>query len=231
MGIFSRFFLKTNEKFDMPLLEEKEGKAHSLLLGMPLLVYRGKVPFLSGELRSISRNELVIEPKPKQNPFPICDVGTEIIIRGFDGKTPFFYKGTVEESSKGYCVITDLGHAPQGAVRQDFRLQLQAPVILYNHCGFKLSDSCQLINISVGGACFKGWNKQIALQPRPGDSVRIRVQFAPNILPVTLTGVILREERLFKTIRYAIQFEDLDPLLKDKLTRTIFAIDAERRQR
>jgi len=238
MGFLSSLFSGRAKNDEVDELEEEEsgieerGKAGEkasdelpkFTEGMPLDVTleNGK-PLLTGKVAEYKNGALSIDRKPGQFAFNTCDIGTVVYIRGYgsNGTLPFDIKGTVELSQRIVLKVKDLVSVPYDEHRSNFRLVIDAPVMLFYEEDekFQSPEHCKLVNISTGGACVE--SECIHTE---GEILRMKVQLE-DYVPMTFLGEIIRvDEPKPGLFRYGFLFAQLGERETTSLTRMLFNI-------
>ena len=161
MGFFSHLLGRDYDYEDDGELEEGSGSLPELHSGMSLTVETPEgQELLVGRLTGYAAGDtsLTLERLPGGLSFKTRDMGTSVMIRGFDEQmNQFILKGTVQESTRLVCRVKDLKVRPISEHRQNFRLHVNGPAVLYYPTDETRSDpeECLLVDISRGGACIE----------------------------------------------------------------------------
>lgn len=135
MGFFSHLLGRDYDYEDDGELEEGSGSLPELHSGMSLTVETPEgQELLVGRLTGYAAGDtsLTLERLPGGLSFKTRDMGTSVMIRGFDEQmNQFILKGTVQESTRLVCRVKDLKVRPISEHRQNFRLHVNGPAVLY----------------------------------------------------------------------------------------------------
>lgn len=233
MGFFSKIFGRSDDDYEEYEDESSGGVERTLELhnGMPLEVETPEgVPLFGGRVSGYTEGDttLTLERQPGGLSLKIRELGTGVLLRGFDeNMTQFVLKGTVQESTRLVCRLKDVKIRPVAEQRHDFRLHMNAPAILYNMADETRNnpEQCVLVDISVGGACLES-------EFLHGEDEVLRLKFKlENYAPMEYMGEIIRVvEYQPGKFRYGFLFAQLsEPELTD-LTRTLYNIQVGNRQ-
>ena len=125
--------------------------------GMPVEVMKDFDTILFfGKLIADAADKLTIGQIPEEKVFPICQIGSTVLIRGYDTKiNPVLLLGRVESSSWRQCVMRDLERIPFESERKCVRYPMTPPASVCLLDGTELGrpQPCQMLNISMSGAC------------------------------------------------------------------------------
>ncbi len=201
-----------------------------MYLGMTLSIfYEDGKTLLTGILTDFSNVSMVIERKPGQLSFDICDAGTPVLVRGFSrGFTvPFELNATVESSSRIRYRLRNLKSVPFNEQRTNYRLSINSPVRLFyeDDTNYQNPEPCKLVNLSATGACIEsefihGENEVLWLKMQIED-----------YMPMTLLGQVVRvEEPSHGVFHYGFLFAQLDQQQSAALSRMIFNIQTDFRK-
>lgn len=109
-----------------------------------------------GKLTADTSEKLTVEHIPEERAFPTCRIGSTVLVRGYDAHmNPVLLLGKVASSSSVQCVMRDLKRVPFETQRKCVRYPMTPPASVCILDGAELSrpQPCQMLNISMGGAC------------------------------------------------------------------------------
>lgn len=149
-------------------------------------------------------------------------MGTSVMIRGFDEQmNQFILKGTVQESTRLVCRVKDLKVRPISEHRQNFRLHVNGPAVLYYPTDETRSnpEECLLVDISSGGACIES-----EFLHAEDEVLRLWVKLR-DYVPMEFMGEIIRVvEYQPGKFRYGFLFAQLKESELTELTRTLYNV-------
>lgn len=199
--------------------------AASLNRGMPVEVMTDfDTVLLFGRLTEASPAHLKIERMLDDVCFPVLNEGRTVLVRGYDERmAPFILRAVVAGSSGFGCTLEYLERIDYKTERKLVRYPLCPPgaVHVLDDSLPERSRLCQLLNISVGGACVVSEQPYVS-----GQSLRIRIGPAEDsaAYPCQIVRVTPRRGGFFE---YGLWFVHLDRELRRNLTRDIQAIQEE----
>ena len=165
---------------------------------------------------------LTLERLPGGLSFKTRDMGTSVMIRGFDEQmNQFILKGTVQESTRLVCRVKDLKVRPISEHRQNFRLHVNGPAVLYYPTDETRSnpEECLLVDISSGGACIES-----EFLHAEDEVLRLWVKLR-DYVPMEFMGEIIRVvEYQPGKFRYGFLFAQLKESELTELTRTLYNV-------
>lgn len=230
MGLFSSLFGRADDEED-EAVEEAVGTFPDIFRGMTLTVetadgqqiFSGQVSEFDGVGRTLS-----LERLPGGLSFKMREIGSMVMIRGIDESLMQFYlKGTVEESSRTAFRVKDLKMREVPKNRQNFRLEISAPVTMHCRMGedqYGPPEECTLVDISVGGACVES-----EYLHAEDDVVRLKIKLM-DYAPMDFIGEIIRVTEVKPgKFRYGLLFAQLKEKELGELTRTLYNIQAGNR--
>ena len=187
--------------------------------GMKLdIVQEDGKQLLTGQIVSADfPNQMVIDRLPGGLSFNTCPPGTVVSIHGYTRLTiPFHLKGTIQESTRIICKLTDLQLQTYAEGRQTFRMPVSAPMSLYYQHDKYLEnpEPCTLIDISTGGACIE--SEYIHAE---GEVLRMKAQIE-DYAPMTFLG----------DFRYGFLFAKLKEEEITSLNRTLYNLQVGNRE-
>lgn len=125
--------------------------------GMPVEVMKDfDTVLLFGKLTADTSEKLTIEQIPEEASFPICRIGSTVLVRGYDTQTnPVLLLGKVASSTRTQCVVRGWKRVPFETKRKCVRYPMTPPASVCILDGTELGQPqpCQMLNISMGGAC------------------------------------------------------------------------------
>lgn len=240
MGFLSNLFgfVKDNpddEDEDLEELEDDEDEDESssifrnLFIGIPLnVVTKDNQLALSGKLTSQAGGTLTLERLPGSLAFEILPVGEPVFIRGFTTRMEQFnLTGTVQESSRVVCRLTDIQVSDVENQRMSFRTPVQdTPAWLYRredeHC--RRAEECMLVDVSTGGCCIES-----EYVHEENEVLRIKIKLE-DYQPMLFLGQIIRASEYGGKYRYGILFAQLREDELTSLTRTLYNIQVGNRR-
>lgn len=227
MGFFSSLFGRSDD-YDEEELNEETGELPKLHSGMTLDVETPDgEPVLTGRLTEFGPSSLTLERLPGGLSLSVREMGTSVVVRGLDeGMTPFYLRGTVQESTRLVCRLKDVKVKPIPEHRQDFRLRMRVPVTMCypKDTGFTHPEECALVDISSGGACIESEYLHAV-----DEVLRLRVKLE-DYAPMEFVGEIIRvEEYQPGKFRYGFLFAQLKEKELTELTRTLYNLQAGNR--
>lgn len=229
MGFFSSLFGRSDD--DGEYEEEELGALPDIYRGMTLIVETTDgQQVLSGQVAEFDGGgrELTLERLPGGLSFKTRELGSSVMIRGIDESLIQFYlKGTVAESTRMAFRVKDVQVREVPKNRQNFRLELSAPVTMYGQVGEELygpPEECTLVDISIGGACVE--SEYVHAED---DVLRIKIKLL-DYSPMEFIGEVIRvSEPKPGRFRYGILFAQLKEKELAELTRTLYNIQAGNR--
>lgn len=177
-------------------------------------------PLLSGKIKSLTSDTLVLERLPGGLAFPTCSLDAAVTATGLDRKMiPVRLRAAVQESTRTVFKLKNLQVETHVESRESFRLPINAPVSLYHKDDDKLKnpEECSLLDISAGGACVQ--SEYVHMED---EVLRIRIQLE-EYSPLTFLGQIVRcEDAGQGKFRYGILFAQLTEAESTNLNRILF---------
>lgn len=177
---------------------------------------------LTGRLTGYAGGDrtLTLERLPGALSFKTRELGTTVLVRGFDEQmNQFMLKGVVQESTRLVCRVKDLKLRPQPENRQNFRLHVNGPAALYYPTDETRSnpEECTLVDISTGGACIES-----EFLHAEDEVLRLRMKLR-DYAPMEFVGEIIRVvEYQPGKFRYGFLFAQLKESELTELTRTLY---------
>lgn len=234
MGFFANLLGRSDEDYDYGVEDsgnEVSSAFPDLHNGMTLDVETPEgAEFLKGRLTGYADGDtsVTLERLPGALSFKTREVGTSVLIRGFDEKmNQFILKGTIQESTRLVCRIKDLKVKPISEHRKDFRLQMNAPAALFYPADTTRDnpEECTLVDISTGGACLES-----EYLHAEDEVLRLRVKLS-DYAPMEFVGEIIRVVEFQPgQFRYGFLFAQLKETEMTELTRTLYNIQVGNRQ-
>lgn len=209
---------------------EKQPENIDFFPGMKLdLVQENGQQLLTGQIVTADfPQQMVIDRLPGGLSFNTCPAGTVVNVHGYTRLTiPFHLKGTVQESTRIICKLTDLKLQTYAEGRQTFRMPVSAPMSLfYQHDKYMENpEACTLVDISTGGACIE--SEYIHAE---GEVLRMKAQIE-DYAPMTFLGEIIRvEETSPGVFRYGFLFAKLKEEEITSLNRTLYNLQVGNRE-
>lgn len=210
--------------------EEGSGVLPDLHNGMSLTVETPEgVELLTGRLTGYAEGDssLTLERLPGALSFKTREMGTSVLIRGFDEQMiQFVLKGTVQESTRLVCRVKDVKVRPIPEHRQNFRLHVNGPAALYYPTDETRSnpEECVLVDISSGGACIES-----EFLHAEDEVLRLWVKLR-DYVPMEFLGEIIRVvEYQPGKFRYGFLFAQLKESELTELTRTLYNLQVGNR--
>ena len=227
MGFFSSL-LGRSDDYDEEELNEETGELPKLHRGMTLDVETADgEQILTGRLAEFAPGTLTLERLPGGLSLSVREMGTSVVVRGLDeGMTPFYLKGTVQESTRVMCTLKDVKVKPIPEHRHDFRLRMSIPAAMYNPKDTASSnpEECVLVDISTGGACIESEYLHAV-----DEVLRLKVKLE-EYAPMEFLGEIIRVvEYQPGKFRYGFLFAQLREKELTELTRTLYNLQAGNR--
>lgn len=223
MGFFSNLLGRNYEYEDEDEQEEESGSFPGLHNGMSLTVESSEGDeLLTGRLTGYAEGDrtLTLERLPGGLSFKTRDPGSSVLVRGFDEQmSQFILKGTIQESTRLVCRVKDLKVRPQPESRQNFRLHVNGPAVLYYPTDETRSnpEECTLVDISTGGACIES-----EFLHAEDEVLRLWVKLR-DYAPMEFMGEIIRVvEYQPGRFRYGFLFAQLKESELTELTRTLY---------
>ena len=205
--------------------EEGSGVLPDLHNGMSLTVETPEgVELLTGRLTGYAEGDrtLTLERLPGGLSFKTREMGTSVLLRGFDEQmNQFILKGTVQESTRLVCRMKDVKVRPIPEHRQNFRLHVNGPAVLYYPTDEARSnpEECVLVDISSGGACIES-----EFLHAEDEVLRLWVKLR-DYVPMEFLGEIIRVvEYQPGKFRYGFLFAQLKESELTELTRTLYNV-------
>lgn len=206
-------------------LEEGSGELPDLHNGMSLTVETPEgQELLTGRITGYAEGDsgLTLERLPGGLSFKTREMGTSVLLRGFDQQmNQFILKGTVQESTRLVCRVKDLKVRPIPEHRQNFRLHVNGPAALYYPTDETKSnpEECVLVDISTGGACIES-----EFLHAEDEVLKLWVKLK-EYAPMEFTGEIIRVvEYQPGKFRYGFLFAQLKESELTELTRTLYNV-------
>lgn len=210
---------------DMELIPS-ERSIPQLDWGMPVEVMRDfDTVLLFGKLAAVSPDRMTIKRMSSELCFPIVKVDSALLIRCYDiRRDPVLLRVRVTSSSGTECTVGDLMLIPYKTQRKGVRYPLCPPasVSVLDGTAREQLLSCQLLNISVGGACIVtgcGYDvgQALQLQIRLAETDR-RVLYPCKVMRVTpRRGGRFEYGLLFEHLTKE-QLRDLSQILREWFT-------------
>lgn len=223
MGFFSHLLGRDYDYEDEDEQEEGSGELPDLHNGMSLTVETPEgQELLSGRLTGYAAGDrsLTLERLPGGLSFKTREMGTSVLIRGFDEQmNQFILKGTVQESTRLVCRVKELKARPVPEHRENFRLHVNGPAVLYYPTDETRSnpEECVLVDISTGGACIES-----EFFHAEDEVLRLCVKLR-DYVPMEFVGEIIRVvEYQPGKFRYGFLFAQLKESELTELTRTLY---------
>lgn len=144
MSFFASLFGRSEE--DQPAVPavEASGPLPDLYNGMTLDLETPEGQYiLTGRLSGYSQGDttLTLERQPGALSLAVREMGTSVVVRGVsESLTQFFLRGTIQESTRLVCRVKDAKVKVISEHRHDFRLQMGAPVALYQRFDEAMSN-------------------------------------------------------------------------------------------
>lgn len=211
-------------------LEEGSGALPDLHNGMSLTVETPEgQELLTGRITGYAEGDstLTLERLPGGLSFKTREMGTSVLLRGFDQQmNQFILKGTVQESTRLVCRVKDLKVRPIPEHRQNFRLHVNGPAALYYPTDETKSnpEECVLVDISTGGACIES-----EYLHAEDEVLRLKVKLL-DYAGMEFIGEIIRvTEYQPGKFRYGFLFAQLKERELTELTRTLYNIQVGNR--
>lgn len=206
-------------------LDEGSGTLPDLHNGMSLTVETPEgQELLTGRITGYAEGDsgLTLERLPGGLSFKTREMGTSVLLRGFDQQmNQFILKGTVQESTRLVCRVKDLRVRPIPEHRQNFRLHVNGPAALYYPTDETKSnpEECVLVDISTGGACIES-----EFLHAEDEVLKLWVKLK-EYAPMEFTGEIIRVvEYQPGKFRYGFLFAQLKESELTELTRTLYNV-------
>lgn len=206
-------------------LDEGSGELPDLHNGMSLTVETPEgQELLTGRITGYAEGDsgLTLERLPGGLSFKTREIGTSVLLRGFDQQmNQFILKGTVQESTRLVCRVKDLRVRPIPEHRQNFRLHVNGPAALYYPTDETKSnpEECVLVDISTGGACIES-----EFLHAEDEVLKLWVKLK-EYAPMEFTGEIIRVvEYQPGKFRYGFLFAQLKESELTELTRTLYNV-------
>lgn len=206
-------------------LDEGSGELPDLHNGMSLTVETPEgQELLTGRITGYAEGDsgLTLERLPGGLSFKTREMGTSVLLRGFDQQmNQFILKGTVQESTRLVCRVKDLRVRPIPEHRQNFRLHVNGPAALYYPTDETKSnpEECVLVDISTGGACIES-----EFLHAEDEVLKLWVKLK-EYAPMEFTGEIIRVvEYQPGKFRYGFLFAQLKESELTELTRTLYNV-------
>lgn len=206
-------------------LDEGSGELPDLHNGMSLTVETPEgQELLTGRITGYAEGDsgLTLERLPGGLSFKTREIGTSVLLRGFDQQmNQFILKGTVQESTRLVCRVKDLRVRPIPEHRQNFRLHVNGPAALYYPTDETKSnpEECVLVDISTGGACIES-----EVLHAEDEVLKLWVKLK-EYAPMEFTGEIIRVvEYQPGKFRYGFLFAQLKESELTELTRTLYNV-------
>ena len=227
MGIFSALLGRNNDyESEDEYTDENETFAFpALFTGMSLTVETPEgEAILTGRITEFSADKgtLSLDRLPGGLSFGIREVGSSVTVRGLrEDLTPFFLRGTIQESTRLVCRLKDLKVKPIPEQRDNFRLLVSIPATMYYQADGKLShpEECTLVDISTGGACIESEYLHAV-----DEVLRLKVKLF-DYAPMEFLGEVIRVTELSSgKFRYGFLFAQLKESELRDLTRTLYNI-------
>lgn len=209
---------------------EDEGEALEPYSGMRVEVttFEGRLLFVAKllGLRG-SQAELC---QYSQSPIPQPEEPIPVRIRGYSDRDrkAVYLEGVIAPLSKDAWAVTGLKVCKAGNDRAFFRLSVNLNATATMFSGLAMGEKpCQLLNISVGGACISS-----EYQYHEGDKFLLKVRLLEDrpesVMFSRVMRVIARDDGRFE---YGCQFLELTEDDQEKITQNIFAAQRQKRSR
>ncbi len=196
--------------------------------GMPIEVMKDfDTMLLFGRLASGCPERLIIVRLPEEKPFPVCEKGSAVLVRGYDAQmNPVLLRGRVIRSLEAECVVGELEIIPYQTQRSSVRYPLMPPANVYALDDDILSPPqlCRLLNISAGGACIVS---QYAYRPEQSLCLQVELSREQDHADLYHCRVVRATPRSVGDFEYGLLFTQMDEDKRGKLMREIRAIHAE----
>lgn len=225
MSFFASLFGRSEE--DQPAVPavEASGPLPDLYNGMTLDLETPEGQYiLTGRLSGYSQGDttLTLERQPGALSLAVREMGTSVVVRGVsESLTQFFLRGTIQESTRLVCRVKDLKVRPISEHRQNFRLHVNGPAVLYYPTDETRSnpEECLLVDISSGGACIES-----EFLHAEDEVLRLWVKLR-DYVPMEFMGEIIRVvEYQPGKFRYGFLFAQLKESELTELTRTLYNV-------
>ncbi len=235
MGLISMIKSALNRSGDSP--QEVEEQAQNEVVsaqiipafdpGMPIEIMQDyDTVLIYGKLGRINAMELVVDRIPGVMSFPVLEAGSTVRVRGYDDEVnPILMEAKVVRSSVVECVLGDWLIQSYENLRKSIRYPLSPPADIYAMEDTRLNspETCQLINISTGGACITSKHAYAM-----GEALRLRVELIKNAghtsYQCQVVRIIPRRDGSFE---YGLLFAQLDKKKMGELLRDIESIQRD----
>jgi len=136
-------------------LDTFEPEATGIDREMPVEVMRDfDSVLLFGQLSSVTPDEVTVRRTSMQVCFPILDYGSIVMVRCYDStQNPVLLRARVSRSTGLECTLSGVEMIRYKTKRRDVRYPICPPETAAIHEGREKPQMCQLMNISVSGAC------------------------------------------------------------------------------
>lgn len=202
--------------------------ASALDRGMPIEVMRDfDTVLFYGKLAAASAEMLDVRRVPGEKCFPICQLKSAVLVRGYDARmNPILLLAKVIDSTGIQCMVGELKRIPHVTQRKSVRFPLTPPTVVYalEDTAPDQPQQCQLLNISTGGACIVTEHPYAVKQ-----SLRLWVELARESghTAVYHCRVVRATPRSGGCFEYGLVFTKMDKDSRGDLARDIQAIREE----
>lgn len=202
-----------------------DAPASALDQGMPIEVMKDfDAVLFFGRLAASDSNKLTIERIPGEQGFPVCRVGSAVLVRGYDaGMSPVLLLGRVVDSTGSQCMVGGLKPISYETPRKSVRYPLTPPagICVVEDAALNLSQPCRLLNISTSGACIV--TEQAYQVDRPLQ-LQVQLTGGPGNASVYPCRVVRAAPRGGGFFEYGLLFTRLDKAGRGRLLQDIKAI-------
>ena len=185
---------------------------------------------IRGKLDRINAAEMVVERIPGAMSFAILEVGSTVLVRGYNNAmSPIILEAKVVKSSVIECVLSDWLVNFYDNQRRSIRYPVDLPAEIYLPEDTRLNapQKCRLVNISTGGASISS-----EYVYEMGQALRLRVELVENSghssYQCQVVRVISRKDDQFE---YGLLFAQLDRKKMNELTRDIESIQQDTKKK
>lgn len=196
--------------------------------GMPVEVMKDfDTVLLFGRLAASGPEALTVGRIPGEKRFPVCQNGSAVLVRGYDGQmNPVLLLGRVLYSSGLECVVGELKRIPYETQRTGVRYPLTPPasVCVLEETELSPPQPCRLFNISVGGACIV---TEFVYQVGQQLDLQVELTENPRRASVYHCRVVRATPRSGRHFEYGLLFVRMDEAGLSSLMQDIQTIRSE----